>query len=222
MSLTVYNPYGANNSDGNQLTNNLAGKQGEQLNADLHGKWYNANLRKNVFHFTAKNFSVPGLGVITNGGLTFTLYNPAGSNVNAELIATTLSHDSATTVAGGIGWYTLAASSTQSTTAIAVTLATKATAGSTYFSGRVGDIPSGQVIPYTSVTTVTTGGGLVYTNIDLAGTFGATSDTTLGVADKQYEGRIILPPGQFITLGLGVGVGISASAQVVWAEWPFA
>ncbi len=226
MSLQVYNPAGGTGAtypDGSNLVNNLSGRQGEQLGADLHGKWFNANLRRGLYSFVVGNGTIPGIGIgATNAAaVTFALQNPSGSGVNAEIVSTTLSHDSATTVAGSVGWYTLTATSAQSATAVLPVFATKGVAGTNWFSQRVGDTPSSVVSPFTSVTWTTTGGGLVYVKIDTIGTFGATTDATLNIADKQYEGRLILPPGQTIYLGT-TSIGLSAGAAVTWAEWPFA
>ena len=67
MSLTVINPVGSGGltyPDGVTNVNNLSGKQGEQLGADLHGKWFNANVRRGVFTFTTENVSFPLIPIV--------------------------------------------------------------------------------------------------------------------------------------------------------------
>lgn len=226
MSLITINPFGTNYPDGSQLANNVSGRQGEQLGADLHGPWYNANVRRNLFSFVLDNASIgnmiggPG-NVATNGLVsTFVLANPASSGVSAELVSTMFGHSNATTVVGTVGWYIVPATSSQTATAVAPTL-TKAVAGTNYFSGRVGDTPNGQVIPYTSATFTTTGGGLIATKVENVCTIGAATDVSVTIADKLHFGRVILPPGQTIYLGANTSAMPSANLQVVWAEWPF-
>src|ERR1700693_2275876 len=63
----------------------LQGKAGEQLYADLHGKWYTAAYRGRVFS-TGVLIAGVTIPVNTTTAPTFTLYNPLGSGVNLELI----------------------------------------------------------------------------------------------------------------------------------------
>ncbi len=219
MSLTTYNPYGTNFPDGSLLANNLSGKQGEQLGADLHGKWYNSNIRRNLFHFVVDNVALPVIWQLaTNGTVsTFALWNPPSSNVVAEIVSTSVGNNLATTITNTISWYTVAPN-----VALTGVFTTKATAGTNYLSGRVGDTPAGGVVPYTSYAFSSAAAIVLLIRQDTIATMGGTTNATTAVIDKQHEGRLILPPGNLITVGVDNAVFGSSSLQVTWAEWPFA
>lgn len=210
MSGVVLNPVAANLGDGTQQLNNVYGKQGEQLKADLHGKWYNANARKSVFSFTVANVTVP---TIASGLVSvFTLYNPPSSGVSAEIITTEMGLETATEVVNTMGWYF----STAALTALG-TFTTPAVALTNYFSGRVGDTPNGGVKPYTAYTHSGTP-----VRIDMAATITATAVTAVVYPVKAHDGGLILPPGIAMSFATSTGAYAGVDITVRWAEWPFA
>ena len=83
----------------------LQGKQGELLDARLHGDWYTQAYRGNLFWFTnaAAGTTIP----IQASGLssTFTLLNPASSGKNYELVRYTAAFEAATTVVSDVSLY---------------------------------------------------------------------------------------------------------------------
>lgn len=222
MTLQVVNPFGTNYPDGTPLTNNVSGRQGEQLGADLHGKWYNANMRRQLFSFVLENVTLPlfpniALTIGTNGLVSVcSLTNPASSNTLAELVSTTVTHNNATTVVGTLGWFAFQAAGN-----ISLQSPTKGVIFTNYFSNRIGDSPNGQVIPYSSLTFSSNSPNVLIYPVDLTANVGAATDANYNLVDKFYDGRIILPPGQTISFASMTAAMPSSNVQVIWAEWPF-
>src|SRR3990167_7337716 len=84
------------------IGNIVLGRQGEQLTADLHGKWYSAALNGRLFIGSSLIAGVT-IPVNTATAATFTLFNPLGSGVNVELATLDIGWPAgATTVVGTI------------------------------------------------------------------------------------------------------------------------
>lgn len=212
MANTVYNPNTSNVSDGSVPANDLVGKQGEKIVADLHGKWYNAANRKNVFKFSAAAAVTVPVGSASNLVSVFTLYNPASSGVMGEIITTELGHSNATTVVNVIAWYF----SPAALSALG-TFTTPGVANTNYFSARVGENPAGQIVPYSAYTHSGTP-----VRVDMVATFGAVTDATVwNAAVKTHDGALLLPPGVAISLGTSTATETNCHVGVTWAEWPF-
>jgi hypothetical protein len=179
----------------------LQGKAGEQIAAELHGKWYTAAYRNRVFIGSSLIAGVT-IPVNTTTAPTFTLFNPLGSGVNLELITFDVGWPAAaTTVIGTL----LGSVSTQTPTAV--------TAGGTIISVPIGAGGVSQAKLYTAATIVA-----ITTHIPLLG----VTSTTDGMIASHYEfdGRLIIAPGGLITITstpVQTGVAIPSFA---WAEWP--
>lgn len=212
MPGLVLSPTSALLGDGTNQANNVFGKQGEQLGADLHGKWFNANMRKGMFKFTVSAVTIPVVAASLVS--VFTLYNPPGSGVLAEIIYTQVGQVNATTVVDDRNWYF----STAVLTA-AGTFTTPAVGGTNYFTGRVGDTPNGQVKPFSAYTHSGTP-----VKCDAVSTIGAVTDAGAFSVVKWHEGTLLLPPGIAISLANSTAVdgGAFSSIDCAWAEWPFA
>lgn len=211
MALTILNPNTANVADGQQQTNAIAGKQGEQLVAELHGTWFAAALRKNVFKANVTAVTVP---VVASGLVSvFGLYNPPASGVVAEIITTEVGQVQATTVVDTLGWYF-----SNTTLSAAATFTTLGAANTNVFSGRVGDAPANAVRMYTAVTHSGTP-----VRVDVVCAWGATTDAGMFMQPKQHEGALILPPGILMSLAMSTaaGTGSGLDLGVTWAEWPY-
>src|SRR3990167_8086524 len=91
-----------NNSDG-VVAKARGFKEGGQIVGELHGRWYEAALRGNLFmaYTVIAGVALPVAAATLNS--KFTLHNPAGSGKNIELVTFTMGVDSATTVVNGIG-----------------------------------------------------------------------------------------------------------------------
>src|SRR5690348_11006426 len=78
------------------------GRQLEQYVAEIHGKWYYAALAGKLFHGSSLIAGVT-IPVNTATAATFTLFNPADSGVNLELVSLDIGWPAgATTVVGTI------------------------------------------------------------------------------------------------------------------------
>ena len=81
---SVINPVGGSLGDGSQ-TPMLAGRGGDHLVSEVHGRFYQMAYRGNIFHARSP---VAGSVIPVNSATaqTFAVLNPAGSNVNLELL----------------------------------------------------------------------------------------------------------------------------------------
>lgn len=183
-----------------------AGRQGEQLASELHGKYYVANYRGKLYEANATTITVPVIASALVG--VFTLYNPVGSGVNMEMIDTSINQTNATTVVNQVGWYY--------SSAVLTSKATFATAG-TVNSGIVGGSPNNKGLFYT----LTTFSGTPVL-CDVIGGYGATTNTTAGGVTKFYDGRLILPPGISMSVAMSTAAGTTTGLAIEarWCEWP--
>lgn len=212
MANTVYNPNTSNLSDSSVPANDLAGKQGEKITADLHGKWYNANIRKNVFKANVSAVTVTA--VANNLVSVFGLYNPPGSGVIGEIITTEVGHVVAASVVNVLGWYF--STSTQSA---ASTFSTIGVAGTNLFSARVGETPANSIRFYSAITHSGTP-----VLVDLVASWNQVTNPTEVCCDlKKHEGALLLPPGILMSLAMSTTVGVTSGTAlgVTWAEWPY-
>lgn len=186
-----------------------AGRQGELVATEIHGKFFIAAYRRNVFKFnvTAKTLPVVASGLVS----VFTLWNPPSSGVIAEMISLDIGVVVAATIVDTIGWYF-----SSGTTALAGTFTTPSVANTNHFSARVGDTPGNLVAPYTAYTHSGTP-----VRCDIVGSFAATTDTTANDIHKDYDGRMLLPPGVAISLAASTAAAgtVGSDPEVIWSEW---
>lgn len=212
MPGLVASPVAANYGDGIVQQNSALGKQGEQLSADIHGQYYAAAVRGKVFKANKTAITIPVIAA-TLASL-FSLYNPPGSGVIAEVIHTEVGQVLATTVVDTLGWY----STTVALTALG-TVGTQLVAGTGLFSARTGDTPS----PQCSVGSFTHSGTPVRT--ELVASFGAVTDAVVFQAiQKAHNGTTLVTPGTVISLAMSTAAGTASGLDVgvTWAEWPYA
>ena len=207
----VLNPVTANNPiSSNPLPPSL-GRQGEELISELHGKYGTAAMNKALFNFNVTAVAIP---VVSSAvASVFTLWNPPSSGVLAEMVDTELGQVLATTVVNAIGWYFTSGSG-----ALAGTFSTKAAANTNYFSARTGDVPNGNVIPYTAYTN-----SGIPVRVDIIGSFGAVTDAGMPLPAKIYDGRLWVPPGVAMSVLASTAITFTAGLDVScrWIEWPF-
>lgn len=218
MSGTVFNMVPSNLGDGTQQQNNAYGRQGEQIDGDLHGRFFIAASRKNVFtaNVTAKTIKAITSAVASQLILT----NPANSGVLAEIMYTDIGFVLPTAVVDTIAWYYMNAINLA---AGSPTAATALVAGTNLFSARVGDSPNPQCQAGTAYTEGTAITATKVENILYVGAAGSSGCTTMGVWRKDHQGTFIVPPGQSIMV-FATTTDYTASAAdmaVTWAEWPF-
>jgi hypothetical protein len=179
----------------------LQGKAGEQILAELHGKWYTAAYRNRVFIGSSLIAGVT-IPVNTTTAPTFTLFNPLGSGVNLEMITFDVGWPAAaTTVVATL----LGSVSTQTPTST--------TSGGTTISVPIGagGVAQGKLFTAATITAITT-------HIPLL----QITSTTDGMVASHYEfdGRLVIAPGGLITItSTPVQTGV-AIPSFCWAEWP--
>jgi hypothetical protein len=201
--LLVNPPASSSNADGQEIFA-LAGKQGDALVSDLHGKHFTANYRGKLFEASAAAVTVPVVAATLVS--VFTLYNPVASGVNMELVEASLANVVATTVVDAAGWYY----STAALTALG-TFTTKGTVQSLV----AGNSPANQGLFYSAYTHSGTP-----VLVDIIGGYGAA--TSLVGVSKFYDGRLIIPPGIAMSLAMSTNAGTTSgiTASVIWQESP--
>ena len=191
--------------DGSQVYA-LAGKQGEALVSEVHGKFYTSNYRGGLFGFNVTAVTIPAIAATLVS--VFSLWNPPSSGVNAELVDTEIGQVLATTVVDAVGWYYSSGSQ-----ALGGTFTTKGTA----LSGIIGNVAGNKVLPYSAYTHSGTPA-----RVDIIGSFGAVTDAGLALPMKIYDGRIIIPPGTVISVAMSTAAGQASGLDISarWIEWP--
>jgi hypothetical protein len=178
----------------------LQGKAGEQLLAELHGKWYSACYRGRVFTISSLIAGVT-IPVNTTTGPTWTIFNPLGSGVNVEMISLDVGWPVAATtvVATLLGSYSI-----QTPTSV-----TAITPSSALIGG--GAVPQAKVYTAATITAITT-------HLPLLQVTSTTDQMTASHYD--FDGKIILAPGALLTLtSTPVQTGV-AMPNWTWAEFP--
>lgn len=185
----------------------LQGKAGEQIYADIHGKWYTAAYRGRVFEGTtaAAGTTIP-ISSATAG--TFVLYNPLGSGVNMELVSYECGINTVTTVASAVLLGIAVGLVVAPTSVTALTPLPGLLGGSAVAQGKLYSVAT--IVATTSFYTLF---GITATN--------ATAGNSLGSPLRhEFDGKLILAPGTLVHV-CGTAAQTSATAQTfVWAEWP--
>ncbi len=201
----VRNPTAATVSVGTESQLPLTA-HGAMQTSDIHGKWFEANYRGKLFtaNVTAQTVPVIASGLVS----VFTLYNPAGSGIIAEIISTGISQVVAATVVDSVGWY--------SSTAAATAAGTFTTLGVPR-SGQVQGANANSVRFYSAYTH-----SLTPTREDIICDVGASTNTTTAVIEKIYDGRLLLPAGIAMSVAMSTTAGSTSGLdiQATWAEWP--
>ena len=203
----VANPATTVYSDGTNPLPSL-GKQGDVLTSRLHGRWYTANYRGQVFVGATPVAGVTLPANAANLVSVFSLWNPAGSGVNAELIDLDVFMLNATEVVAAIAL--VSQSGVGSSVAVPGTL-TKVVPNP----GNLGNTPgSNKVGFYSALTHVGTPVVLKY-----LGGFQATA------AGQQrphvdFDGTVIVGPGSVVSLISTTVQTQAAAVSLTWAESP--
>ena len=190
----------------------MAGKSGERVQTQLHGKYAHAALSGNVFMGAtlAAGIVVPEIAV--NMVSTFTLHNPRTSGKIIELIDMNVCQVPSTNIVTGLGL------------AFQGPLNSNQPASITHSAGKVGStlIGSGAVpkgLLYTAATLVNTVAQLspvlwLYNNV-------ATTVITQQYTNYAFAGKAVLRPDSLCTLVDSITLSPSAAAiSITWAEYP--
>jgi hypothetical protein len=202
------------NSDG-LIVKARGTRDGAQVIQSMHGPYYEAALRGNVFHAsTIIAGKIVLVAAATLAGV-FTIHNPLGSNRNVELISFSFGLDSATIVVNTIG--ILIQRNLTATSGIP----TSTTAGSVHRLGLSGT----NFANFYSVATLT--------NVAIPGAVGsavpipfypmvtmpATADTNIGDYRHEFKGKIILEPDSLVSVCSTNTTATVSPMAMDWAEW---
>lgn len=206
MAGVVVNPETISTADNTNVPNDLFGKAGERITADLHGKYFTSAYRGETFGFAVNAITLP-VNAATLAS-KFAVVNPITSGKVLELIRLDWAYAVATTVVNGIGVYT----STAAQTALA-TLTTPTTAQSL----TLGPGLAALAVPYTALTASGTPA-----QVALVGYTGAVTSTAANVNKYDFDGAILIWPGCTVHVAMTVAAstGSGFSGFLTWAEHP--
>lgn len=208
---------GTQNAQDGLIIRARGAKTGEQVVSELHGKYYEANLRGQLFTASTviAGVVVPVAAATLNS--KFTLWNPAGSGVNIELINFTTGLDTATQVVNGWGMMVqrnLTATSgipTSVTALVALSLGPTGTAKANAYSQAT--LTNVAIPGVTAATAVP---------IPLYPMFSSGATTAAGIANcaHDFDGRLILGPDSLVAACTTVAAAAQNFCSIMWAEWP--
>lgn len=201
-------PSNTSQTDGTTTQAFLQGKQGELLDAKLHGDFYTQAYRGNLFFGTTATAgtTIP----IQASGLasTFTLYNPASSGKILELVSYTVAFEAATTVVSDVSLYFQAQIGTVNAILSSLTALTTRPA-------LLGGSFASQAALYSAATFT----GALVKGPTLFGPTAVTS-TQMGPTEYLFNGRILVPPGVAVTTAGNAAQASAASQTLFWIENP--
>lgn len=194
-----------------------ATKDGAQVVQEMHGKYYEATLRGRVFTASSviAGLVVPVAAATLNS--KFTLWNPAGSGVNVELISFTTGLDTATQVVNGHGLMiqrNLTGTSgipTSTTALVALPLGPTGTAKANAYSQAT---LTNVAIPGVTASTAVP--------IPIYPMFSSGATTAAGIYDAThyFDGRLILGPDSLVAAITTVAAAAQNFLSITWAEYP--
>lgn len=205
---TVQNPTTVSSTD--NVENSIAlGKQNQQLVDLIHGKYWTSSVRGALFsaNVTAKTVPVIAATLVS----VFTLWNPASSRVNVELVTLDMGLVLATTVVDTVGLYWQNGASVTSGT-----FTTVGVKGTNWFCAKPSQ-PIGQAQFYSAFTHSGTP-----VRIRAVGQFGATTSTNDTPITYNFDGTVILEPGDLISVAMSTAASTASGVDLglTYAEVP--
>lgn len=207
MTIQPQNPYAIRMAAGIAPTTESGGPGGEVLAAETRGKYSVAAAYNRIYNF---NVTAQTLSVIASSlASKCSLYNPPTSSVNLELIDIDIGTVLATTVVDVVGIYWQGP-----TLASLATLSTIGVFGTNWFAGNLGGNP-GLGNPYSALTHSGTP-----VRIDIVTFFGALTTTNSVPSHKEYDGKVVLPPGHVISVAMSTAASTASGVDVAlrWME----
>jgi hypothetical protein len=206
----VSNPAaGASLADGSNTQTFLQGKAGELIAAELHGQYYSGSYRGAVQYVTTLTAGTTIPIQAASLASTFTIWNPAGSGKNLELITYSAVFQAATTVVSDVSlyWQAVLANPTALT---ALTI-------------RNGLLGAGLASVATAYSVATLVGALtIGPTLFGPNTTQSVAGGSNGPAIYRYDflGTIIVPPNTIITTAGNAAQSQATKQTLIWAEWP--
>ena len=203
------------NSDG-VVSKARGGKNGEQIVSGLHGDYYEAASRGQVFTASTviAGVVVPVAAATLNS--KFTLWNPAASGVNVELISIFLMADNATTVAGVHSL--MIQRNLTSNDGIPTTVTTLCPS----LPAGLGGASQVTVAAQATLTNAQIPGVATapYIGVWPLGGYGAVTSTGMADLTHNFNGKLILAPDSLVALVQMRAATVASFCQVCWAEYP--
>lgn len=215
MAGTITNPTTIDTPDNQTFVNNVFGRAGEQISADLHGRYYTQTYRGEMFYATTVAATAPALYTAT-GVTSMGIWNPANSGKNLVISRMVLGPVTAASAACMVGYAIVTNAGSAVATAAPISSFT-ALSSSLRGSGLVGT-------PSTSVALVCTG-ATVIAPTQFIPAFGWTTDVITTSSEgnafiDETEGKIIVPPGTAIFVASSVANTGTANYGLWWYEAP--
>lgn len=217
MPGTISNPTTISGTDSQTFPNNLFGKAGEDIIAELHGKYYTQSYRGEMFYATTVAATAPAIYTAT-AVTSLSLWNPQGSGKNIVVAKAIYAPVTAVSTATMVGFALIqnAGSGVSTGGPISVTAALGVGfRGGSLLNG------AGQGSSVALVSTSST----VVAPTQFIPIFGMTSDVistssegTATVYDP--EGTLILQPGSYIAWASAVANSGTAQFGFWWYEAP--
>jgi hypothetical protein len=193
-----------------------AGRMGDGIVSELHGKYYEQNARGNVFKGLSASGGIALLLPATTGGHP-TIWNPVGSGINVSVIRLALSYVSGANAPTAIEWATTANAGSAAATGAPIATATLVAPTT----GVVGG--AGKNKAFWSPTTNTFTVAPVFlepTGIALD-TMAAASTNAPFTVNVDYDGMLVVAPGNAIHLCAQAATTTALfQVMVAWEEVP--
>lgn len=186
----------------------LAGKAGELINANLHGKYFTAAYRGRLFYASTLTAGTIIPAIASSLVSTFTLWNPLGSGTVVELIGYEAAMEGATTVVSDVSlWYQTSVGQTNTALSSLTALTVRTT--------NIGGPGVSAISAYSAATfaAALTKGPVLFGP-------GAVTSASMTQVNVEFDGRIILQPGVAITTAGNAAQTSAANQSMYWAEWP--
>lgn len=199
----------------------IAGRNGELLVSDVHGKYFTSASRGNLF---LASTVIAGVALPVNAANlvnTFAISNPLGSGKLVELVRFDMGMDSATVVVNGIvlGFAYWKGTPGQDSKTATVNTGATLTPLTTSIPTLIGGI--GSQSPQASVyTAMTLANAAVLAPLMGLFTMGATTDTNAAQLGYDFDGKVVLAPGAVGCFCTTVAAATAAFLSLTWSEWP--
>lgn len=216
--LTVNNASSTNAPDASTLTAS-AGRQGDLLVSELHGKYFNQSYRGAVYYAataaTGVTLSQFSSGTVTGLGL----WNPTGSGKNVVLtrmiIAPLTAAGTVSTL--GISWLINTGAAVGTAAPLSATTPITATRGSTLMNTAAGQ--GNSVVIAVSAATATTGPAL-YIPFGSIGTVAVTAYGLQPPLIVDFDGLLVAQPGVFLNVCNSASSTGTYNVAMFWEEVP--
>jgi hypothetical protein len=193
------------------------GKQGEILDAKLHGDFYSAAYYGNLFQATTLVAGTVIPVQATNLVSTFTIWNPLGSGVNVEMVRYSFAQTTTVQVVGPIAlWIQTAVGGANVVPASLTALSVRPALWS---STSINPIASNKAGVYSAATLVNTMATNMWQGPVLWGA-GAVTDSSTAPRNYDFNGTTLLGPGTLATVAAFAAQTAATSQTFIWSEWP--